>query len=209
MNQKNDTNILADIFYIPLPKVKYQSELQKNQGRRYINRNDIEWLTKPKLEAFLVTQKKIAKKNKDKLGMYTTKHPKFAKLEESYDEAQSIVNEIKANLQGRKDEAKAKREMDKLLTQYPFLSFWPAAISDNLNDDYPWQNIDSQYANYEIGHQFYIRDDRYLPPKWSDYGLDWEEKGFGFYEECEADDVESCIKLAKNLISQGKEYENE
>jgi len=199
-----DTNLLADIFSIPMPKVKYQSKLQEWQGRTSLNIDDIVWLSKPKLEKFIQQADKDYKKYQAELEMYTDKHPKFEKIKDKMSAARKIVVLGKENLEGRSELAKNKKRLKKILDDHPFLSFWPTPIDDHLDDNYPWNNTSSEYPNYELYHSFYIRDDRFMSDEYSYYGLDWEEKGYGFYESFESNCLEQCIENALELIKEGE-----
>ena len=200
-----DTNLLADFFSIPMPKVKYQSKLQELQGRRSLNTDDIVWLTKPKLEKFIKQADKDYDKYEAQLKMYTDKHPKFEIIKDKMFAARKIVVLGKENLEGRLELARDKKILNKILDAHPFLSFWPTPISDHLDDNYPWNNTSSEYPNYELDHSFYIRDDRFLPDKFSPDGLNWEEKGYGAYEDYESDCLGQCILNALDLIENGQQ----
>lgn len=199
-----DTNLLADIFSIPMPKVKYQSKLQEWQGRRSLNTDDIVWLSKPKLEKFIEQAHKDYKKYQAELEMYTDKHPKFEKIKDKMSYARNIVDLGKENLKGRSELARDKKRLKKILDDHPFLTFYPTPISDHLDDNYPWNNTSSDYPSYELHHSFYIRDDRFMSDEYSDYGLDWEAKGYGAYEQFESDSLEQCIENALELIKEGQ-----
>ena len=199
----NTDNTLIDIFSIPAPQVKYQSKLQEYQGRRYLDERDIVWLTKPKLIKFIEQAKKDAKKYQQELAMYTPKHPKFTELRDKHFKAHNIVVDGTKNLQGRIELLSDKKILKQILDDNPFLSFYPTPISDHLDDNYPWNNTDSEYPNYELDHSFYIRDDRFLSDEFSPDGLDWEEKGYGAYEEFESDCLAQCIMNAHHLIANG------
>lgn len=199
-----DTNLLADIFSIPMPKFKYQSKLQEWQGRSSLNIDDIVWLSKPKLEKFIQQAKNDRKKFKDELEMYTEKHPKYQIIKDKYERFNYFVYKGRQNLQGRSELAKNKKRLKKILNDHPYLSFYPTPISDHLDDNYPWNNTSSEYPNYELDHSFYIRDDRFMSDEYSDFGLDWEEKGYGFHERFDSDCVEQCIENALELIKEGQ-----
>ena len=199
-----DTNLLADIFSIPMPKVKYQSKLQEWQGRRSLNTDDIVWLTKPKLEKFIEQADKDYKKYRAELEMYTDKHPKFEKIKDKMSYAKNIVDLGRENLKGRLELARDKKILNKILDDHPFLSFWPTPIDDHLDDNYPWNNTSSEYPNYELDNNFYIRDDRFLPDNFSSHGLDWEAKGYGVFENYEGCSLKGCIENALELIKEGQ-----
>ena len=196
----NTDNTLIDIFSIPAPQVKYQSKLQEYQGRRYLDERDIVWLTKPKLIKFIEQAKKDAKKYQEKLEMYTPKHPKFTELKDKHAKAHNIVVDGTKNLEGRVSMAKAKKELKKILAANPFLDCYPSPLDDNLDMYYPWKNQSSDYPDYETELYFYLRDSRYLSAEYD--GLNWEEKGYGFYENASIW-LEDCIDAAHDLIEIG------
>ena len=196
----NTDNTLIDIFSIPAPQVKYQSKLQENQGRRYLDERDIVWLTKPKLIKFIEQAKKDAKKYQQELAMYTPKHPKFTELRDKHFKAHNIVVDGTKNLEFRVNLAKCKKELKMILDANPFLDCYPSPASENLDDNYPWKNQSQDCPDYETELTFYLRDSRYLSAEYD--GLNWEEEGYGFYET-ESIYLEDCIDAAHDLIEQG------
>ena len=196
----NTDNTLIDIFSIPAPQVKYQSKLQENQGRRYLDERDIVWLTKPKLIKFIEQAKKDDKKYQEELAMYTPKHPKFTELRDKHVKAHNIVVDGKDNLEFRVNLAKCKKELKMILDANPFLDCYPSPASENLDDNYPWKNQSQDCPDYETELTFYLRDSRYLSAEYD--GLNWEEEGYGFYET-ESIYLEDCIDAAYDLIEQG------
>ena len=196
----NTDNTLIDIFSIPAPQVKYQSKLQENQGRRYLDERDIVWLTKPKLIKFIEQAKKDAKKYQQELAMYTPKHPKFTELRDKHFKAHNIVVDGTKNLEFRVNLAKCKKELKMILDANPFLDCYPSPASENLDDNYPWKNQSQDCPDYETELTFYLRDSRYLSAEYD--GLNWEEEGYGFYET-ESIYLEDCIDAAYDLIEQG------
>jgi hypothetical protein len=180
-----DRNILADVFYIKLPKPNYVSKLQKWQGRRELNKDDIVWLSKPKLLQF---KKQLLKTNQS------------MELSDLKIKICALIIEIDENIEGRKKLARDKKTLKKILEENPFLSVSPSPCNENISDDYPWKNQDPEYPDYESDIQFSLYDDRYVSKEFSDFGLDWEGEQWQ-----DSGDIAGMIGVAQEIVDTAQE----